>query len=134
MIVSLLLILLLFSLFMVDEKDSSVMNERTIEISEEEFQAFLNLESKKIHKIRYYYDYNGRTAEIDVFQAKLKGLVLVDFEFPTKEEKDLFEMPDFCLADVTQEEFFAGGILCSKSYDDIEKNLEKFNYSKLLLN
>ena len=71
------------------------------------------------------------TAEIDVFQGALKGLVLVDVEFETVEEKDAFEMPEFCLVEVTQEEFIAGGMLCGKSYEDIEEGLKRYNYSRI---
>lgn len=39
-------------------------------------------------------------------------------------------MPDFCLADVTQEKFTAGGILAGKKYSDIEAELEKYGYKK----
>ena len=55
----------------------------------------------------------------------------VDFEFETEEEKEKFEMPEFCLADVTQENFIAGGMLAGKKYKDIEKELERFEYKKL---
>ncbi len=58
---------------------------------------------------------------------------MVDFEFKNLKEKDAFTMPDFCLAEVTQEEFTAGGMLCGKDFADIEENLEKFNYKKLFL-
>ena len=84
-----------------------------------------------MRKIRHYYEYKGRTAEIDIFQEYLQGLVLVDFEFDNVSEKDAFNMPEFCLADVTQEEFLAGGMLCGKTYADIEPFLKKFNYKKL---
>lgn len=55
----------------------------------------------------------------------------VDFEFETEEEKEKFIMPEFCLAEVTQEEFIAGGKLCGKSYAEIEKELEELGYNKL---
>ena len=42
-------------------------------------------------------------------------------------------MPDFCLAEVTQETFFAGGIVCGKKYDDLEADLKRFHYQKLFL-
>jgi hypothetical protein len=35
------------------------------------------------------------------------------------------------LADVTQEEFIAGGWLAGKKYSDIESFLNKYNYKKL---
>lgn len=40
-------------------------------------------------------------------------------------------MPEFCLADVTQDAFIAGGMLAGKSFKDIEKDLGKFNYQKI---
>jgi len=58
-------------------------------------------------------------------------LVVVDFEFNTLDERDSFTMPDFCLADVTQDLFIAGGMLCGKKYADIEEELKKYNYEKI---
>ena len=115
------------------ENDSSHQEEQTIGLTEEEFNELMKLDGKRVRKIRYFYRYKDRIAEIDVFQDKLKGLILVDFEFESKQEKDSFIMPEFCLADVTQEEFIAGGMLCGKSYEDIEKELESYQYKKLYL-
>ena len=115
------------------EGDSSEQHEHTINLSAREFEALSKIEGKKERKIRYYFEWNGKTAEIDVFKDALEGLVLVDFEFESAEEKQKFRMPDFCLAEVTQEEFIAGGMLCGKSYKDIEKEISKFNYRKLFL-
>ena len=117
----------------VKQGDSSTQKEQTIILTEKEFNSLMNLDGKKAHKIRYYYNHNGRQAEIDVFQGPLKGLILADFEFNSKEEKDSFEMPDFCLKEVTQELFIAGGMICGKSYEDIEENLKRFNYLKLFM-
>jgi len=39
-----------------------------------------------------------------------KGLIVMDFEFETFEEKTAFEMSDFCLVDITQNKFCTGGI------------------------
>jgi CYTH domain-containing protein len=69
---------------------------------------------------------------VDVFRDALDGLVLVDFEFETEAEKDEFPMPDFCLVEVTQEEFLAGGMLCGKSYDDIASDLSRFGYGRIV--
>ena len=117
----------------VQGRDSSRQLEQTIVLSEREFKELEKVNGKRLHKIRFYYPYKGKTAEIDVFRGELKGLVLVDVEFKTIEEKGSFRMPDFCLADVTQEKAFAGGMLCGKLYKDIEKELKKFRYSRLFL-
>ena len=113
--------------------DASHQEEQTIVLTKLEFEALQKIDGKVIRKLRYYYDYNNRTAEIDIFQDNLKGLVVVDFEFSTIEEKNIFKMPKFCLADVTQEIFIAGGMICGKSYKDIEDNLNEFGYRKLFI-
>lgn len=108
--------------------DPSVMLEETVHITKEVFDELeKSVKGKRVHKTRYFKD----GFEIDVLQDKLKSLVLVDIEFDSEYAKDEFEMPDFCLADVTHEEFIAGGMLCGKSYEDIEEELEKFGYDKL---
>lgn len=117
----------------VNDGDASHQNEQTIILTQAEFDALNQLNGKRTRKIRYYYNFNDRTAEFDVFQDSLKGLVIIDFEFATMDEKDNFKMPDFCLADITQELFTAGGMICGKSYKDIKDELKKFNYNKLFL-
>ena len=64
----------------------------------------------------------------------LLGLIVIDFEFKSEEEKKSFVMPDFCLVDITQERFIAGGMICGKKYEDIEEELQKLGYDKLFLN
>lgn len=112
--------------------DPSEMKEETTTLTQEEF-AELNrsVAGKRLRKIRYYYPYLNRTAEIDIFQDALKGLVIIDFEFERIEDKNAFIMPEFCLADITTEEFTAGGMLCGKSYAEIESVLVKYGYKKL---
>ena len=114
--------------------DASEQEEQTIKLTEHEFNELIKLGGKKVRKMRYYYEHNRRIAEFDVFQDALKGLVLVDFEFENNEQKAVFPMPDFCLVDVTHEEFIAGGKLCGKVYEDIENQLRLFKYNKIFLN
>jgi adenylate cyclase len=119
----------------VNDGDASEQREQTIILTQTEFNALnQQIEGKRVRKLRYYYKYDGIIAEFDIFQDLLKGLVVVDFEFKTIEEKNNFKMPKFCLTDITQEVFVAGGMVCGKSYEDIKNNLEEFNYKKLFIN
>lgn len=114
------------------EDDASVMVEETILLAPEEYEFLNKLDGKKFSKKRYFYEYEkGKFCEIDIYQDKLRGLIVIDFEFNSIEEKDNFKVPDFCLIEVTNEEFLAGGMLCGKSYEDLEENLERFNYKKI---
>jgi CYTH domain-containing protein len=116
----------------IDDSDKSEMQEDTIKLTKEEFEALSTIDGKRVRKLRYYYDHNGRTAEVDVFQDDLRGLIVIDFEFETSEEKASFTIPDFCLSDITQEEFIAGGMVCGKCYEDLIEDLAKFDYKKIL--
>ncbi len=113
------------------EGDASKQIEQTIVLNAQEFELFRQLPGKSIEKTRYTYQYNQHTGEIDVFKGALSGLVVIDFEFATDAQKDIFIPPAFCLVDVTQETFIAGGMLAGKSYTDIEINLAKYGYRKL---
>lgn len=116
----------------INPNDAGQQMEHNITLSEAEFFALAAAPGKGVHKIRYYYDYQGRTAEVDIFLDDLTGLVVIDVEFPSVAEKDAFIMPEFCLVDVTQDEFVTGGMLCGKKYEDLKDNLNKYGYKKLL--
>lgn len=113
-------------------KDFSEQEEYNISLSKEEFKELSEIEGKRFRKIRYFYPLDGKTAEIDIYLDALRGLAFVDFEFDSRAEKDKFKMPHFCLADVTQEKFVAGGMLAGKKYSDIEPFLKKYNYKKIM--
>ena len=112
--------------------DSSEQEEYTIKLSKEEFDSLSTVDGKRVRKIRYYYDLkNGHNAEIDVFLDELKGLCMVDFEFKTIEEKENFVPLDFCLAEVTQDKWLAGGMLAGGNYEDAKQFLDKYGYKFL---
>ena len=115
----------------IEGTDSSVQTEHTIALSADEYADLSANRTRSVSKDRYKVTIANRPAEVDVFCNELKGLVLIDFEFKTREEQLAFTMPDVCLVDVTQEAFIAGGILAGKSYADIEPFLAKYNYIKL---
>ena len=116
----------------ISSDDASAQREDTIVLLKEEFQSFMGATHRKVEKTRYYYDFEGVTYEFDVFSGPLKGLVTVDIEFGSEEAQQKYTLPDFCLADITQEEFIAGGMLAGKSYTDIEEKLAGFGYEALI--
>jgi len=117
----------------VNPEDAGYQQEFNIDLTAEEYAALATGEGKKVSKVRYYLPYEDLTAEVDIFSRILSGLVIVEFEFNSLKEKESFVMPDFCLADVTQEKFIAGGVLAGKSYHDLEPTLTSFGYNALIL-
>ncbi len=110
---------------------TGVFSEQTIVLSPEEFNSLAKIQGKFLHKIRYFYPHENRTLEIGVFQGALKGLVLIDVEFASEEDMKNFIMPGFFLAEVKNKEFLAGGMLCGKSYADIEPFLNQLGYKRI---
>ena len=68
-------------------------------------EAYLHLRAKAdgvlIAKDRYRIPYEGRTVELDVFDAPFAPLVIAEVEFPTEEEALAFRPPDWFDRDVT---------------------------------
>ena len=118
---------------LLDESNASESEEHTIKLTKAEFDSLAIIHGKRVRKNRYAYVYKGYDAEIDVFEDDLKGLVMADFEFKTIKEKNAFGMPDFCLVEVTDDETFAGGMLCGKKYADIEGRLKELGYDRIML-
>jgi CYTH domain-containing protein len=113
--------------------DSSRQIETTISLTPEEYAELAQIAGKRVYKTRYYFEENGTHFEIDVFKGELEGLVLVDVEFDSTDAQGRFEMPVWCLVDVTQEKFIAGGMLAGKKYADIETKLAALGYVKFVL-
>lgn len=113
------------------ENDASAHSETTISLDESEFNELTRASSRRVVKDRYKVQIAGRPCEVDVFRESLTGLVLLDFEFQTVEEKFAFQAPSVCLADVTQEDFIAGGLLAGQSYHNLEPKLVIYGYQPL---
>lgn len=117
--------------FPVDGADSSRQYEHTITLTEAEYTALSKCDGRKVEKDRYKINIGGYSAEVDVFNGELAGLVVIDFEFSDEDSKNSFVAPAVCLADITQAEWIAGGILAGKSYKDIANNLATTGYIAL---
>ena len=116
-----------------DENDAGHQLEETIPLTVDEYEAISKIPAKKVSKTRYYYPYQGRTVEVDVFDEAFSGLVLVDVEFEKQTDKDEFGMPEFCLVEVTQDKSLAGGMLAGKSFADIQEHLAEIGYTKIAM-
>ncbi len=113
--------------------DKSIHQEYTIPLSQKEYDQFTILPTKKTIKRRYFYKKDGYVFEIDVLWWNLKWLVLIDVEFTNKEARDLFIMPDFCLADVTQDEWVRWWTIAWQTYENLQSILDSYWYQKIYL-
>jgi CYTH domain-containing protein len=81
-------------------------------------------DSNEIRKNRYYFDYEGRKFCVDMFLGDLFGLVLAEVSFDNDEELDNYPKPPFALADVTDNKFFSGGVLCEHNFTEVREEIE----------
>ena len=113
-------------------EDVSIQKEEVIRLTADEYLVLAtSLDCLEVRKRRFLYTKNDTVAEIDVFGGGLQGLVLIDYEFENEDDMNNFSPPEYCLVEVTQEKFIAGGTLAGKSYEDMQNKLNTFKYIKL---
>ena len=114
---------------LIDPSDASQQYETTVELSEAEFNCLVQASSRKLVKTRYSRNIGDISEDVDVFHGPLEGLILVDLEFACQESIGRSSFPEYCLVDVTQEDFIAGGMLAGKSLQDISQDLSRLGCS-----
>ncbi len=82
-------------------------DEEEVEISEKKFQKkFKDRIKEPIRKNRYLFDVEGEEYSIDVFKKKLKGLYLLEIEFPTMKAFQNFQLPKILKSHVIRDVSF----------------------------
>ncbi len=102
--------------------DKSVREHIEIPIVKEEFTQLWKAVTKSLTKKRYYYDSKmGTDLRVDVFEGKLKGLVLAELVFSDENYLRDFEPPKWFGREVTSESWASNQFLSGKSYADVKK-------------
>ena len=102
--------------------DESAKEEINIPLTKKEFRMLWKLVVKYLEKTRYYYSLGGGlVAEIDVYRGKLKGLAVVEVEFKSVRQMNVFVPPKWFGRDVTQERWSSNAYLAGMSFKDIKK-------------
>ena len=86
-------------------KGNIIKEEYNLEIDENSFNHLLKkCDGNTITKKRYKLSISDSlTAEIDIFDGKFTGLIIIEVEFPTIEESDNFNPPDWFGEDVSED-------------------------------
>ena len=93
-----------------------VREEREIALSEAQFLVLLGgAQGRVIEKQRYEVPVGRYQAEVDVYEGHLKGLVIVEVEFPNEEEANAFIAPDWFGEEKTRDATYKNAQLCCKS-------------------
>lgn len=82
------------------------------EISEDEFNSLWEKTTgMQLEKTRYFIPFENRTIEFDVFEGKLKGLLLAEVEFNSVEDAENFNPPNWFGKDVTSDKRYRNSAL-----------------------
>ena len=111
--------------FPAGEGDLSTLKFAEIYLNEAEHAHFEIFEGTEIRKNRYFHEYDGRTFAFDVYLGKLWGLNIARVDFETRDELDQFESPPFAVVEITNDPFFLGEILVTKSFEDVRSEVSK---------
>ncbi len=100
----------------VKSKGSLSRQELEMEISEKEFENLVKLTDRPpVSKTRYFIPLeNGLTAELDIYDNALSGLITIEVEFETTDEAAIFSPPKWFGKDVTEDNRFKNSALYIK--------------------
>ena len=94
-----------------------VREEYNLPLTEE---AYLTLKSKAdgnvIGKKRVLIPYKSYTIELDIFDAPFAPLIVAEVEFPTVEEANAFQGPDWFGEDVTEDTAYHNSTMSRKKF------------------
>ncbi len=96
-------------------KGLMVREEFEMPITAAQFKRLMNkVSDNPVNKTRYYIPIgNGLTAELDVFEGLLDGLVMVEVEFDSVEDAEAFTPPSWFGKEVTEDVRYHNSYLCS---------------------
>jgi len=100
-----------------------VMLEQTIDLSEKEFNFLYTCSQRRIEKVRYYVPYQTVIIEIDIFEHRLKGLILAEIEFDTEDELLAFKAPKWLGKEINDIDILAGGVLSGETWESVKSYL-----------
>ena len=112
----------------ISDDDKSRKIEKNIPLDEAMYLMFTEHSLRFIVKTRHLVDIgNGLTAELDVFEGDLKGLVWVEVEFPTEEARTKFmesTKPSWFGRDITDESWSSNSKVAGKTYAEVRELID----------
>jgi CYTH domain-containing protein len=94
----------------------------TMYVSEDEYRLLARLPARTLRKTRHSVPPFG----IDVFEGKLKGLVLAEAEFESAADAVALAIPNFIAREVSDDDRFTGGRLVQASRQDVRTWLSDY--------
>lgn len=96
-------------------------------INEREFACLQELGGHTIRKQRFKHVLGIFDGAIDVFLDELHGLVLAEMEFDDDKSMSAMPVPEFAIAEVTNDPFYTGGSLSTVDQATLRRALQRWN-------
>ncbi|MFH0739624.1 MAG: hypothetical protein V1819_00720 [bacterium] len=108
--------------FAKNSQETGYCTEETREISKQEFSKLLGESKRKVVKTRFFYLLaDGLTAEVDIYEENLKGLNVVEVEFPSIEICKKFNPPNWFGKEVTDSNGIYPPFIANLSIEEVNK-------------
>ena len=95
-----------------------VRQEEEFEISAEDFEKLVQKRiGNGVYKVRYYLPLDeAHTAEIDIYEQQMEGLMVVEVEFENEAEAERFQKPEWFGREVTDDPAYTNAMLAFGSW------------------
>ncbi|HQZ96533.1 MAG TPA: hypothetical protein PLP21_09460 [Pyrinomonadaceae bacterium] len=110
--------------FPVVEDHGTVTKLAEIYLNEAEYGAFERSASQEIRKNRYFHEIDLVAVAFDIFLGPLQGLTTARVDFETKEAMENYIPPPFFIFEASNDPFFSGENLVTKTFAEIKNEVE----------
>ena len=99
-------------------RNRMVRQEEEFEISAEDFEKLVQKRiGNGVYKVRYYLPLDeAHTAEIDIYEQQMEGLMVVEVEFENEADAERFEAPEWFGREVTDDPAYTNAMLAFGSW------------------
>lgn len=110
-----------------DQADPAAIYHTSLYLNEAEWALLGDLPGCCLVKVRRTIQAGERRAAVDVFEGPLEGLIMLEVEFRTHQERAAYRPPAWVGEEVTHREEFSGGALSASSGDELRRLLGQFD-------
>jgi len=106
-----------------DQADPAAVHHTSLYLNEAESALLADLPGRCLVKVRRTIQAGEHRAAVDVFEGPLEGLIMLEVEFRTGQERAAYRPPSWVGEEVTHREEFSGGALSATSGDELQRLL-----------
>jgi len=112
------------------EGEYAVTKLAELHLNNAEYAIFERFEGREIRKNRYFHEFDGVSFAFDVYLGPLWGLNTARVDFEDREPLESFIPPPFAVFEVTNDPFFNGENLVTKTFADIQNEVARIGLFK----